>query len=93
MKIRVYNAVLKNRNIIVGELQHNSRLSRRVFVKIIHGLGFHKACAHRVPQGPSHSCSNMPLVVMNSSENNILFHHHTLVMKCASMEWEHPGSP
>jgi hypothetical protein len=64
-----------------------------VFVKIIHGLGFHKACADRVPQGPSHSCGNMPLVVMNSSENNILFHHHTLVMKCASMEWENPGSP
>jgi hypothetical protein len=77
----------------MGELQHNLRLSRRVFVKIIYGSGFHKACAHWVLEAPSHSCSNMPLVVMNSSENNVLFHHHTLVMKCASMEWEHPGSP
>jgi len=87
MKTRVDNAVLKNRNITVGELQHNARLSRRMFVKIIHGLGFQKACAHRVPHAPSHSCSNTPLVVVNSSENNILFHHHTLVMKYASMEW------
>ena len=92
MKTRVDNAVLKNRNIIVSELWHNSRLSHRTFVKIIHGLGFHNACAHWVAQA-SCSCSNMPLVVINSSENNILFHHHTLVMKCASMEWEHPGSP
>jgi len=90
---RVDNAVLKNRNIIVSELQHNSLLSRGMFVKIIHGLGFHKACVHWVLQGPSHSCSSIPLVVVNSSENNILFHHHTPVMKCASMEWEHPGSP
>jgi hypothetical protein len=93
MKTGVDNAVLKNRNIIVSELQHNSHLSRRMFVEIIHGLGFHKACAHWVPQGPSHSCSNMPLVVMNSSENNILFHHHALVMQYAGMEWEHTGSP
>lgn len=85
-KTRVDNAVLKNRNITV-ELQHNLRLSHRMFVKLIHGLGFHKARAHWVPHAPSLSCSNMPLVVMNSSEYNILFHHHTLVMKCASMEW------
>ena len=93
MKTCVDNADLKNKNIIVSELRHNLCLSHRMFVKIIHGLGFHKACAHWVPQASSHSCSSMPLVIMNSSENNILFHHHTLMMKCASMEWEHPGSP
>lgn len=52
----------------------------------------------RIPQGmcllgTTCTFSFLQQYAISGHENNVLFHHRTLAMKCASKEWEHPGCP